>query len=94
MPMPSCPEVRRYILTDHARWEMARRDITEIEVMEVLTAPEQCTEVRPGRWAYQSRRYLGAPPRQYLLRVFVDIDRETVEVVTVYRTSKVGKYWR
>jgi len=30
----------------------------------------------------------------YLLRVFVDIDREPPEVVTVYRTSKVRKYWR
>jgi len=30
----------------------------------------------------------------YLLHVFVDIDREPPEVVTVYRTSKVRKYWR
>lgn len=62
--------------------------------MEVLATPEQCMEVRPGRCVYQSRRNRGEPPRQYLLRVFVDIDREPVEVVTVYRTSKVGKYWR
>jgi hypothetical protein len=30
----------------------------------------------------------------YLVRVFVDVDRQPAEVVTVYRTSKVSKYWR
>jgi len=31
--------------------------------------------------------------KTYLLRVFVDIDRSPAEVVTVYLTSQVGKYW-
>jgi hypothetical protein len=30
----------------------------------------------------------------YLARVIVDIDRRPAEVVTVYRTSKVARYWR
>jgi len=30
----------------------------------------------------------------YLVRVFVDMDRHPAEIVTVYRTSKVSKYWR
>jgi hypothetical protein len=30
----------------------------------------------------------------FLLRVFIDIDRTPMEVVTVYRTSKIDKYWR
>jgi hypothetical protein len=29
---------------------------------------------------------------EYLLRVFVDVDRTPAEVVTVYRTSKIEKY--
>ena len=37
---------------------------------------------------------MGAMRQEYLVRVFVDIDREPAEVVTVYRTSKIGKYWR
>ena len=32
--------------------------------------------------------------RMYLVRVFVDIDREPAEVVTTYRSSKIAKYWR
>ncbi len=34
--------------------------------------------------------FLGGP----LIRVVLDIDREPSEVVTVYRTSKIEKYWR
>jgi len=29
----------------------------------------------------------------YLIRVVVDVDRQPAEVVTVYRTSKIAKYW-
>jgi hypothetical protein len=73
---------------------MERRQILETEVASVLSAPEQAERVRPGRMVYQSRIEYGEPPGIYLLRVFVDVDRWPPEVVTAYRTSKVGKYWR
>ncbi len=92
--MASCPFIGRYVLTDHARWEMQRRGITEADVATVLQAPEQQEEIRPGRCVYQSQFYLGQPPKAFLLRVFVDTDRNPPEVVTVYRTSKIKKYWR
>jgi len=34
------------------------------------------------------------PSKVYLLRVFVDMDREPPKVVTVYRTNKIRKYWK
>ena len=89
-----CPDLQNYILTNHARWEMQQRSITEAHVAAVLTAPEQREEIRPGRCVYQSRLTFGEPPKVHLVRVFVDIDRDPPEVVTVYRTSKVQKYWR
>ena len=73
---------------------MNRRQISPDEVDSVLAAPEQIQFVRQGRDVYQSRIEAGKPPQKYLLRVFVDVDREPPEVVTVYRTSKVTKYWR
>jgi hypothetical protein len=57
-----------------------------------LAAPEQRHAARPGRDVLQSR--IGVAGKTYLLRVFVDVDRQPAEVVTVYRTSRVGKYWR
>ena len=73
---------------------MARRQVSEAEVGGVLAAPELSEGVREGRAVYQSRMAWGKPPTTYVLRVVVDIDREPPEVVTVYRSSKVQKYWR
>jgi len=81
-------------LTDHARLEMERRGIRETQVAQVLSTPEQVQLVRPGRAVFQSRVEFGEPPQRYLLRVFVDVDRQPPEVVTAYRTSKIEKYWR
>ena len=92
--MLEVPPITEYRLTDHAKFEMERRQITETEIAQVLYAPEQAEMARPGRAVCQSRVELGEPSNTYLLRVFVDIDRRPAEVVTVYRTSKVEKYWR
>ena len=86
--------ITTYRLTDHARLEMARRQINEAEVERVLAAPEQTECVREGRVLYQSRMEWGEPPKTYVLRVVVVIDREPPEVVTAYRSSKIQKYWR
>jgi hypothetical protein len=83
-----------YVITDHARWEIGRRGLFEDMIWRVLDAPEQRLEVRPGRVVLQSQFAMGEPPKQYLVRVFVDVDRRPAEVVTAYRTSKIPKYWR
>lgn len=92
--MSKLEPITNYCLTEHAREEMSRRQISPDDVANVLTAPEQIGFVREGRNVYQSRIEVGKPNRKYLLRVFVDVDREPPEVVTVYRTSKIAKYWR
>jgi len=92
--MPRMSPITEYRLTDHAQFEMERRHITDTEIAQVLSAPEQTETVRPGRVVYQSRFEFEKPLKTYLLRVFVDIDRQPPEVVTAYRTSKVEKYWR
>jgi hypothetical protein len=81
-------------LTDHARWEMMRRQIRAAAVESVLAAPEQTACGRAGRAVYHSRIEVGEPAKPYLLRVVVDVDRQPSEVVTVYRSRKVHKEWR
>lgn len=85
--------LQNFIIKDHALFQMGRRGVTEEEVRDVLKEPGQMQEVRPGRWVYQVRHYVGDPPREFVLRVLVDLDRQPPEVVTVYRSSKVDKYW-
>jgi hypothetical protein len=90
----ACSGLEGFVFTGHARFEMARREISEEDVVSVLEAPEQMEEQRPGRCVYQQRVTDPAEGKMYLLRVFVDVDRTPAEVVSVYRTSKVAKYWR
>ncbi len=92
--MKETSQVQEYRLTDHARFEMERRGIREVEVASALSTPEQAEVVRSGRVVYQSRFERGEPSRIYLLRVFVDVYREPAEVVTAYWSSKIEKYWR
>ena len=81
-----------YILTDHAVRELRRRGLEKREIDEVLKNPGQRWDLRPGRAVLQSKTK--QDETEYLLRVFVDIDRKPAEVVTAYRTSKIAKYWR
>ncbi len=81
-----------YILTPHARFEMRRRGIDEEVVRQVMARPEQHFNLRPGRAVRQSRMEMEG--KTYLVRVVVDVDRTPAAVVTVYRTSKISKYWR
>ncbi len=83
-----------FVFTAHAQSEMKRRQIAEEEVQAALAAPEQIEWARPSRAVYQARMERGAPPKVYLLRVFVDVDFTPPRVVTAYRTSKIEKYWR
>jgi len=92
--MPNIEPVFDFVFTDHALTEMARREITQDDVKAVLASPEQMEMVREGRAVYQAKLEMDEPPKTYILRVFLDIDRKPPYVVTVYRTSKIEKYWR
>lgn len=87
MPEP----IAEFIFTPHAETEMRRRGIPEVVVRQVLASPGQRLAVRPGRDVLQSKFEMEG--KWYLIRVFVDIDRQPAEVVTAYRTSKLDKYW-
>jgi len=79
-------------IIDHARSECARRGLPLAVIAAVLARPEQRFTVRPGRDVVQSRVLF--EEQLYLVRVFVEVDRDPAEVVTAYRSSKIGKYWR
>ena len=78
--------------SDHAKAEMARRGISEGIVVQVLEKPEQVVPDRGGVEVFQSRHEFGG--MIFLVRVVVDRNDDPATVITVYRTSKIGKYWR
>jgi hypothetical protein len=79
--------------SQHALDEMLRRGIPSALVDGVLQNPQQIVDLPDGKKAYQSKVDFGAG-RIFLLRAIVAFDVDPPLVVTVYRTSKINKYWR
>lgn len=81
-----------YRLSRHAEVEMARRGIRAEMVRDVLATPQQVIDDPSGCRVCQSQLDFGTG-KPYLLRVFVNETVNPAIVVTVYRTSKIAKYW-
>ena len=84
--------VVKYKLSSHAEEEIARRRIPLAVVESILEKPDQVVLERGAVRAYQSRRDFGG--MIFLVRVMVDDSLDPAVVVTVYRTSKIEKYWK
>jgi len=79
-------------MSRHATAEAERRGIDPGLIDAVLQNPDQVVPAFGGKVAYQSR--LAEQGRDYLLRVVVSESSTTPVVVTMYKTSRVAKYWR
>lgn len=83
----------RQRLSLHAEEEVVRRQIPLAWVESVLEAPEQRVRQDDDTDILQSR-FRAESGRMYLVRAVVAMDKEPPVVVTIYRTSKIEKYWR
>ncbi len=82
----------KFKISKHADEEIQRRQIARNLVDAVLENPQQIVDEYGNKKAYQSK--IDFNGKIYLLRVIVDESVEPKKVVTVYRTSKIVKYWR
>jgi hypothetical protein len=82
-----------YKLSQHAKEEMGRRSIPLTLVESVMENPQQIISEYQEKKAYQSQIDFGGG-KLYLLRIIVDDQVTPPLVITVYRTSKIFKYWR
>jgi hypothetical protein len=71
---------------------MEKRKIDRLEVDGVLESPMQKVPEQDEIICCQSKIKIGE--KQYLLRVMVNETKDPFLVVTVYKTSKISKYWR
>ena len=78
-------------ISGHARFEMERRGIRANMVFRTVRSPGQIVPSRKGRLIYQS---MIGNKQKSLLRVVVKEDKRVYHVVTVYKTTKITKYWR
>jgi len=81
-----------YELSDHVGEEIVRRRIPLTAVKSVLANPQQKVPEHGDVICYQSK--IDINQQQYLVRVMVNERLTPAKVVTVYRTSKIRKYWK
>ena len=81
-----------YDLSDHVREEIARRRIPLAVVESFLENPQQKVPEHGDVICYQSK--IDINQKGYLVRVMVNETVRPARVVTVYRTSKIKKYWK
>ncbi|MDY7000478.1 MAG: DUF4258 domain-containing protein [Thermodesulfobacteriota bacterium] len=83
----------KFTLSNHALQECERRGIGLEVVQDVLNNPQQIVPERFGRKVYQSQ-VVFEKNKTFILRIIVDTLTTPYKVITVYRTSKIDKYWR
>jgi hypothetical protein len=80
-------------LSRHAIDEAGRRRIPLALLEAVLSAPDQIVQLDAPLVVYQSR-VTDETGKVYLIRAIVTTESAPGTVITVYRTSKIDKYWR
>ena len=82
-----------YRLSRHAKEEAARRQIPSSWIESVLASPEQQIQESDAKIVLQSRLQ-DDRGKMYLVRAILATDKTPPVVITIYRTSKIQKYWR
>jgi hypothetical protein len=83
----------RFRFSRHAERQMMRRAIPKDLVEALLRNPQQRVREAGCKSIYQSQVEFGRG-RMYLVRAVMAEDEDPPVVVTVYRTSRIEKYWR
>ena len=79
--------------TKHAEIELIRRKIEKKLALNTIKNPQQKSRFEDLH-IYQSKYFDKNIGKQMLLRVFSKEGLKGLEVITVYKTSKIKKYWK
>ena len=82
------------IITEHAKFEASRRNIPEELIRSVIENPQQKLPSQKGRVIVQSKYNDEEEDKEMILRVIGVASAEDFKVITVYKTSKINKYWK
>ena len=81
-------------ISNHARFEAERRNITMETVMGIAQSPQQVIPSFGGKTICQSIIFDLVEKKEMLVRVVAKDMDDSRFVVTVYKTSKINKYWK
>ncbi len=80
----------KFDFSKHALEQMDLRQIGKAVVRKILNDPGQVLEEN-GKRIYQS--IVTTRGKEYLIRIFVNYHKDPNLVITVYKTSKISKYY-
>jgi len=82
-----------FVFSKHAIEQMQRRDIKQETVVSVISHPEQtlADDENPGITIFQS--LIKENAQMFLLRIFVNTNKQPNVIVTLYKTTKISKYY-
>jgi hypothetical protein len=76
----------------HARERLVEREIDKKLVETAIKESDQIITI--GKQKIFHKRYYNANNKEYLLRIFTEEHINKIYIRSVYRTSKINKYWR
>ena len=80
----------KFAFSKHALEQMERRNIDRTTLENILASPDHVI-LESEKKIYQSIILLEG--KSYLIRIFVNHQKEPNLVITVYKTSKISKYY-
>ena len=83
----------KIVFTKHAEIELIRRKIEKKLVINTIKNPQQKSRFE-DLYIYQSKYFDKNLKKEMLLRIFIKEGLKGLEVITVYKTSKIKKYWK
>jgi hypothetical protein len=78
----------------HAALRIAKREIDRTEAEVAVKQPDSIAAAGPDRQFYQRRYFDKTLDEEMLMRVLIEETDSELIAVTLYRTSKFGKYER
>lgn len=83
----------KIIFTDHAIFEMNRRGMGTVQIEGIIKHPQQEIQSSHGRVILQNIVYDDFDRKKMLFRIIGIRNGDSFKVITVYKTSKIEKYW-
>jgi len=84
----------KIIFTEHAMFQMQRRKIRKEDVESLIKSSCQKIRSKEGKTIFQNKYFDKILKKEMLLRVIGEERGEGFVVITVYKTSKIEKYWK
>lgn len=83
----------KIILTEHAKFEAQRRQIKMEIIEKIAQKPQQVLSSAGNKLIFQGKYYDAIEKKEMLLRLVIKEEKRARKIITVYKTSKIEKYW-